>query len=93
MLSFTRANGSLMVQVLVRSHNPLTVTHEVINKGPSIARMTSNADISLALARQRVAAIHPGMRTQQTFLDQALQNLGQQLRRNVVGLGDILGAD
>ena len=48
MLSLTLANGSLMVHVL-KSHNPLTVTHEVINKGPSIARMTSKADISLAL--------------------------------------------
>jgi hypothetical protein len=41
---------------------------------------------------ERVTAIGSGVREEQTGASESLQNLGQQRRRNVVGLGDILGA-
>ena len=44
------------------------------------------------ISGQRIAAVHAGMRAQQPGFGQLLQNLGQQLRRNPVGVGHILGA-
>ncbi len=41
--------------------------------------------------RQRVAAVGPGMRDQEAAAGERLQDFRQQLRRNVVCLGDILG--
>src|SRR5713101_6612279 len=45
MLSFTLRRGSRIVQRSVWSHSPRTVTHDVMNSGPSIAWITSNAEI------------------------------------------------
>ena len=41
MLSFTRANGSLMVQLGVSSQPVLPLLQEVMKNGPSMARITS----------------------------------------------------
>ena len=43
-------------------------------------------------AGQRVSAVGAVLRLQQASLGQALQNLGQSLGRNAVGIGDILRA-
>jgi hypothetical protein len=43
--SFTRRKGSRIEQVVVTSQAPREVTHDVMNKGPSIARITSKAVI------------------------------------------------
>src|SRR6266700_575699 len=43
------------------------------------------------VTRQCIPAIHTGMRAQQPRLGQPLQNLGQQLRRDAVRVGDVLG--
>ena len=46
-VSFTRWRGSRMVQLVIWPHSRLSVTQLVMNRGPSIARITSNAEISL----------------------------------------------
>src|ERR1700690_1050295 len=43
------------------------------------------------IASQRVTAVRPMLRMKQASLDQALQNLGQRLLGNVVGVCHILG--
>jgi hypothetical protein len=48
MISFTRANGSLTVQLGSKSQDLLPLVQEVINSGPSMAWITSNAVIVLA---------------------------------------------
>ena len=45
MVSFTRASGSLTVQFEVRSHAFAPLVHEVMKSGPSMAWITSNAEI------------------------------------------------
>src|SRR5208282_4342931 len=45
MLSFTFRSGSRMVHRSLCPHSPRTVTHEVMNNGPSMALITSNAEI------------------------------------------------
>ena len=45
MLSFTRFSGSRIEHVVETSQAPRDVTHEVMNSGPSIARITSSAVI------------------------------------------------
>ena len=55
--SFTLRSGSLMVQVPARSHAPWIVMQLVINSGPSIARITSNAEISAAMMDRKLTAI------------------------------------
>ena len=92
MLSFTLRSGSLMVQWPARSHDPWMVMQLVMNSGPSMARITSKAEICDGGPRQRVAAVGAGVGDQQPGARQRLQNLGQQRRRNVVRLRDVLGA-
>src|SRR5215467_112569 len=55
MLSFTFRNGSRTVQTLLCPHSPRTVTQEVMNNGPSIAWMTSKAEI----VRASRASVYP----------------------------------
>ena len=88
----TRRKGSRILQRSLWSHSPRTVTHEVMKSGPSIARITSNAEIIPGIASQRVTAVGPVLRMQQPGLDQPLQNLGQRLLGNAVGVRYILGA-
>ena len=64
----------------------------VIKSGPSMARMTSKAEISRGGAGQRVAAVGAGVGDEQAGAGERLQDLGQQRRGDVIGLGDILGA-
>jgi hypothetical protein len=90
MLSLTLRSGSLMVQVPCRSQVPWMVMQLVMNSGPSMARMTSKAEMSWR-AGQCVAAVGAGVRDQQAGFGEGLEDLGQQLRRDVVGLGDVLG--
>ena len=92
MVSFTRASGSLMVQLGVSSHDLVPLVHEVMKNGPSMAM---NHFVGRNLARipgQCVSAVHPGVGTQQPMLGEQLQYLGKQLGRNPVGVGHILGA-
>src|SRR5215472_9666730 len=41
--------------------------------------------------RQRVTTVGSGVRDEEAGLRERLQDLGEKLRRNVVGLGDVLG--
>ena len=92
MVSFTRAKGSLMVQLGVRSHAFTPLKQEVMNSGPSMAWITSKAEICRASREQRVAAVHSGMRTQKAHLGEPLQDLGQELCGDSVGVRNVLGA-
>src|ERR1700683_5323594 len=68
MLSFTFRNGSRIVQRSLWSHSPRIVTHDVMNSGPSMALITSNAEIIFG---SRVSVYPPFMpccdRTKPTF--------------------------
>ena len=61
----------------------------VMKSGPSMARMTSKAEI-WPLAGEGIAAVGAGVGDEEAGAGQGLQDLGEELRRDVVGLGDVL---
>ena len=89
MLSFTRAQRFFDGAAVVQVARTLIVMHEVMKSGPSIAWITSKAVISCgsSTARSRRSSRHANAAGP---LGQPLENLGQQLRRNVIGLGRCL---
>ena len=81
-----------MVQLGVSSHPLAPLVQEVMKKRPIDGVNDFESRNLACLPGQCIAAVHPRMGPKQTGFGQPLQNLGQQLGRNSIGVGDILGA-
>src|ERR1700739_1715283 len=92
MLSFTFRNGSRILQRSLWPHSPRTVTQEVMNRGPSIAWITSNAEIVCAGRSRCLPPVVAVWRQQKAGLGQPLQNFRQGLGGNAISIRYVFGA-
>ena len=92
MRSLIRHSGSRMLHLEYWPQFSASVEQAVTVSGPSIAWMTSATEIIEVGARQPVAAARALVRHEQAAPHQALQHLGHQLDRNVVGFGNLTRA-
>ena len=81
-----------MVQLGVKSQDFAPLKQEVMNKRPIDGVDHLEGRNLPRIPGQRVAAIHAGMGAQRPDLGQPLQNLGQKLGGDAVGVSDVFGA-
>ncbi len=92
MLSFTLRSGSRIVQRSLWPHSPRTVTHAVIKSGPSIALITSNAEIVRGSRASVYPPLMPCCDCTSPTLASRCKNLRQGFLRNAIRLGYVFGA-
>ena len=92
MVSFTRASGSLMVQLgrQIAGFCAFEAGSDEERPVDGVDHLEGR-DLS-RIPGERVAAVHAGMRAQEAHLGKPLKNLGQELGGDSVGVSNVLGA-